>query len=501
MMNLRTMILAILAAEAGAAPVLSRGSWTAYPSYNTYDGAGSYELDSDTTAIKYETAQDCKDRCEADFSCQCVTFQPATAAAPSKCWKRTSCVPDKFAQQEGYTVFMKDGFSPSTSTCALGPNVRVVTDMGFDDMGAFSVLNAAGCTPQKALTVQGMMPSSHTGDFSRFLTSWLGDLTEVHQGPPDGTCYTAPGGLKEPCQPDLSWLADFRTKMHGKIVNMTRLPWDETEENFIPYNEQNDDFWKCEEDESYTLLVISPESAVATRLLGDKGSDTLKCIKEIVFMGGLFGNEQLEQTDPQTIENANGPVHDPNDGPYDDNHNPADLTETNVVSDESAARALWVDKLKAVNKVPLRIFSLETASCDRDGLQSILFSGQTGIYKDTDQGKAEKQGIKKLLEKVSTHDENWCEHPPNMLGQMVCSHDECNFATLDFDIVAATYIWRGDEQKDPHTKIHFEQISPMVDLSTAVTTYEASTDSNVWLATTFDAPAWFELLEGKLSDF
>merc|ERR1712100_142996 len=119
--------------------------------------------------------------------------------------------------------------------------------------------------------------------------------------------------------------------------------------------------------------------------------DTLKCIKEIVFMGGLFGNEQLEQTDPQTIENANGPVHDVNDS-----SNPADLTETNVVSDEAAARALWVDKLKAANKVPLRIFSLETASCDRDGLQSILFSGQTGIYKDTDQGKAEKQGIKKL---------------------------------------------------------------------------------------------------------
>merc|ERR1712003_356303 len=72
----------------------------------------------------------------------------------------------------------------------------------------------------------------------------------------------------------------------------------------------------------------------------------------------------------------------------------------------------------------------------------------------------------------------------------------CDIATLDFDIVAGTYVWLGDADKTVH--FHFKQILPSVDTTTAVTTSKYDNSTDVWLATTFDAPAWLELLVGKL---
>lgn len=368
----------------------------------------------------------------------------------------------------------------SSSKCALGEKIRVVTDMGFDDWGAFSVLNAAGCAPQKALGVEGMMPSNFTSNFSKLLKSWMGDQIEVYQGPSDGACYG-----NSPCYPDFNWLPGYRDTIFETLPTSTSMPWAEVEQWDDEVNPDIQEFWACSPGEEYTLLAISPASAVAAQLLDPgTGASTLKCIKEIVFMGGMFGNEQLSETDPSTSLSMVGPLWDVNDW----NHTSL-FTEVNVVSDVAATKGLWQDNLTTLG-VPVRILSLETASCARVGLQRVLFRGQTGIYTDKMQYAEEEEAVEELKSTLN------CDAPPNMLTKMVCIHKACDIATLDFDIVAATYVWLGDA--DQSVKFHFEQSRPIVNLTSGVTTKESDNSTNAWIGTTFNAPTWLRLISDKL---
>jgi len=204
------------------------------------------------------------------------------------------------------------------------------------------------------------------------------------------------------------------------------------------------------------------------------------------MMGGLFSNTQLTSVDPATAGSMEGPLTN-----VSDSSDPSKHTEVNVVSDVNAANAMWVKNLASFKGVPMRILSLETASCARVGLQKIQFSGQTGMYTAEEQFAKEDETIEKVRATLD------CQKPPNMLTKMVCMHKGCDIATLDFDVVAGTYVWLGDADKTVH--FHFKQILPSVDTTTAVTTSKYDNSTDVWIATTFDAPAWLEVLVGKLN--
>lgn len=333
-----------------------------------------------------------------------------------------------------------------------------------------------------------MMPSNFTGNFSKLLKSWQGDLTQVYQGPPDGTCYDKNDTT---CYPDFDWLLNpdpvqgYRARLYQHLPSSTGYPWAQVEAWPDEVSNDMDEFWACSPGEEYTLLVISPQSAVASKLLDPTtGAAARACITEIVFMGGLFGNVQLSQSDPETALSMVGPR-----GHVGDYDNPARLTEVNIISDVPAANALWVKNLAEL-EVPMRILSLETASCARVGVQKILFRGQTGNYTADEQTAAEEKAVDEIRANLD------CQQPPNMLTKMFCIHKGCDIATLDFDIVAASYAWLGDADKT--VQFHFQQIRPKVNLTTGVTAEELANGTDVWRATTFDAPAWIGLLAGKL---
>jgi len=370
--------------------------------------------------------------------------------------------------------------APPTQRCALGDNIRVVTDMGFDDWGAFSILQAAGCTPQRALGVEGMMTPDFTGDFSKLLQSW-GLSTQVYKGPVQPPCY---GGLGCPFNTSsVSWLSSdpdsYREKIYANLPGAINPEWDGDARvvNSI------DDFWACEAGKKYTLLVISPQTAVAEQLLGPDASKYTSCISEIVYMGGMFDSEQLAQTDPRTAANVDGPRW--NVSYY---KVTSLLTETNVVSDALAAQAMWNDTLG----IKQSIFSLETAGCERAGLQRILFAGQTAMYDDNTQ-KEQQAWADVMLKGAANCDSK--TGPTSMLAKMVCIHDGCDIATLDFDAHVATYVWLGNEDK---VNIQLERSSVFVDTHTAVTTRE-SDSSNTWVATTFNAIGWYGMLSDLLT--
>mmetsp|Transcript_58255 Transcript_58255/g.189889 ORF Transcript_58255/g.189889 Transcript_58255/m.189889 type:complete len:447 (-) Transcript_58255:147-1487(-) len=369
-----------------------------------------------------------------------------------------------------------------SSKCALGENIRVVTDMGFDDWGAFSLLNAAGCAPQKALGIEGMLSSNFTGNLSKLLKSWGLD-TEVYQGPPDNTCYTG-----KPCIFNVStvtWLQGYRAKVYETLPLSTKEPWAEVEQWSDDVNSDMEEFWACPQGQEYTLLVISPSSAVAAQLLdASSGEATRNCIKEIVFMGGLFSNVQLNQNDPATAGSFSGPAFD-----LGNTSDASLLTEVNVVSDALAAQALWETNLATLG-MPVRIFSLETASVAREGLQEILASGKTGMVTDTDQYNATENAVARLKENID------CSSPASMLAQMVCIHDKSTVATLDFDAIAAAYIWVG--AADKMLNFNFERNNVTIETISGVATKTSADNSAASVATTFMPPLWFELLRQKL---
>lgn len=421
---------------------------------------------------------------------------PGCRSAGDRCSRSKHACEEQHCCRTG--PFHKRGpmFCPVTSSkskCALGDSIRVVTDMGFDDWGAFSVLSAAGCPPQKALATDGMMPVAFAGNFSKLLRSWhLDTQVFIDTGIPEGTCYDG-----KPCivnTTSVSWLGeDYRPKVYRYLPEVTGKPWSEVERWGDDVSSEVKDFWGCEGEEKYTLLVISPQTPVATQLLGPKGSTIMrKCIKEIVYMGGLFASAQLQGTDPGTMMDA--PV-----GPaYNLNRNHVDVaewTEINVVSDVPAAIALWDDRGPWKDHVTQRIFSLETASWARPGWSAIAAGGQSGMYDEKEQMARSTEEVR-----VRVQENAGCDSPETMLAKMACIHSttELDVATLDFDALAASYLWLGDS--DETVSIKLEQSKVTVSATSGVVKQEPDEDAAaVFIAQSFDALAWLDKLSALLA--
>merc|ERR1712113_705787 len=96
--------------------------------------------------------------------------------------------------------------------------IKVVTDMGFDDWGAFAVLKAAGNEPLAALVTKGMMqPSDFGPNLASLLASWDFSTT-VHMG--TDKCFDPP------CA-NTSFIEDeWQYPDHVKDYFLKRMPQD-----------------------------------------------------------------------------------------------------------------------------------------------------------------------------------------------------------------------------------------------------------------------------------
>jgi len=86
--------------------------YTTFDQQNSYTGHGGISIDTDDTAPVGLSEYDCKDRCDADSECQCVTFQPSTG----QCWKVSNCSPADFEASDDYSVFIKPSAAPHRLT-------------------------------------------------------------------------------------------------------------------------------------------------------------------------------------------------------------------------------------------------------------------------------------------------------------------------------------------------------------------------------------------------
>ena len=73
-----------------------------YENFNAYLGTGAgAEIDDD--GIEVLSSTQCLDRCQADWSCDCVVYSPSDSA----CWKRKNCQPSEFDADTNYDVYVR----------------------------------------------------------------------------------------------------------------------------------------------------------------------------------------------------------------------------------------------------------------------------------------------------------------------------------------------------------------------------------------------------------
>jgi len=344
-----------------------------------------------------------------------------------------------------------------TALCA-GKDIRVVTDMGFDDWGAFSILQAAGCMPTHALATKGMMTTAFAANFSRLLQSWS-FTTKVHMGSMD--CYKSKECINTSFI-EKEW--GYRSKIrdaYASAKGATISP--DAPANLYPAS----DFWRCQKGQKFTLLAISPLSDVAIELSGNKAARN--CVQEIVMMGGFLAtsNQGKQVLDGQDMSTQGGLM----DGTK-TVATPPGNTELNVASDIKAAQYVLS------GKISVRMMPLEVASIDRIGKQTL------------------KDGYTADLQISHTTYEvaKLCKTAPGstMLERMACIHvSGGETATLDMDAIAVTYAWTGDA--------HFEFKNGRVKVKncakTEVCRFYNCHDRNchrAHMASQFDAVGWFE---------
>ena len=79
---------------------LSR-SYIIHAGKNSYNGNGGIEIDD--VGVKVFSSLQCIDRCNSDWSCDCVVY----SSSDSVCWKRSQCDSSKFDEDSNHDVHMR----------------------------------------------------------------------------------------------------------------------------------------------------------------------------------------------------------------------------------------------------------------------------------------------------------------------------------------------------------------------------------------------------------
>ncbi len=79
-------------------------NYVKYPNKNAYEGSGGTEIGGDNGGVTVLSHVQCMDRCQSDWSCECVVY----SRSDSMCWKRSKCVPSNFDEGDNqYDVYVR----------------------------------------------------------------------------------------------------------------------------------------------------------------------------------------------------------------------------------------------------------------------------------------------------------------------------------------------------------------------------------------------------------
>lgn len=348
--------------------------------------------------------------------------------------------------------------------------LKVVTDMGMDDWGAFASLHAAGMDPEAILATNGMMtPSEFYLTFQEFLRSW-GVRSPLYQGTE---------GMEHCFEPGQCLNTSFVDDWHYRRIlrSFFQSPMPPVPE--VPVADAS--FWThggCSP--KYTLLVLSPVSDVASALNGN--SDITQCIERIVLAGGTFKGSELKKTDPMT---GGALIAVDDSGDFDASG--GNLVELNVAADAPAAAALLG------MGVPVTIVPLEVDSIARPGLQTVQPEGEV-TTEQLDEIWFQNQYLMQGLCKGGRHPRR-----PSMLQHMACIHKgrRNDVNSMDMDAITAAYLWSQELFVLETKGVKVNNVTG----ATSVVTSGCQGDDHcheVQVATGFNAIAWVQKLSSMI---
>lgn len=93
---MKTSLSVLIVAQAHAA------DYEPFPNQNCYAGSG-IEIDTEATAPEGLNVKACEQRCDADETCDCVSFR----YSDGKCWKRSACWPESLDTDSSYGTYIK----------------------------------------------------------------------------------------------------------------------------------------------------------------------------------------------------------------------------------------------------------------------------------------------------------------------------------------------------------------------------------------------------------
>jgi len=396
-------------------------------------------------------------------------------------------------------------------------SIHVLTDMGFDDWGAFSILHATGHDPEAILAVSGMMePSGFAASLAELISSW-GINSPVYQ---------ATDGCHHDClnssfiwieynedNPNVSgW--GYRSTVHQYFPEAVKASGSEgvvLDGSEFP--------WAAECEEKHRLLILGPLSQFDYKVWEDPA--VLKCISEVVVSGGFFGDSEegrrmatndistwknliplgagnLAQIDLAAL-NAQG------DGPPEGGSDSSTLRELNVVSDAlAAARSLATAASKGVK---ITIIPLEVESINRYGQQVIENNNSITYSEDLQVDLTDAFIAQYLCRDKAVPAPN---EAAGMLQRLACINEEGGKQqyTLDMDAIVATYLWAPEMFTfDQKSLVAFDSLTGMtyaacrrVAASACLCQGSSSVLAcfEVQRATNFDAVMWFARLNELL---
>mmetsp|Transcript_64107 Transcript_64107/g.164976 ORF Transcript_64107/g.164976 Transcript_64107/m.164976 type:complete len:587 (-) Transcript_64107:528-2288(-) len=354
--------------------------------------------------------------------------------------------------------------------------IKVITDMGFDDWGAFAVLNAVGLDPEAALATNGMMkPTEFATDFAKLLDSW-GLKTQVYNGTEE--CYTS-------ACPDTSFIAapdgwGYSPKLMDIFPHALGGGHAGAGETHRGLN-----FWMaggC--DTKYTLLVLSPASDVARDLTANPG--LRDCIEEIVVAGGFYENSAQGSTLPDDDPST---ANDILVGPASDIMTGTQAHELNVVADAPAAKQLLS------LGIPVRVIPIEVDSVDRIGKELMAVLGPAGPthLKGEAQVNLTTQSYMQLCQRGLGKED------PSMLGFLACLHSAGgSLATLDMDAIAASYLWKPELFTFATQRVNINATTGLTSLCEPGA-QDDDCSGEVQVATDFSTVDWMQSLHDALS--
>lgn len=99
--------------DSSYATYVKASGYVQYTHKTCYNGHGGTEIDSEATAQAGKSPASCQAICDADTSCDCVSFR----LSDGKCWRRSSCTPSEFGSDDNFNTYVKKNTpTPPTPT-------------------------------------------------------------------------------------------------------------------------------------------------------------------------------------------------------------------------------------------------------------------------------------------------------------------------------------------------------------------------------------------------